>query len=185
MRTKNLNPSFGMIGSRGRRLKDESGAALVEMALTCSILVMLLLGLFEMTLAFYAYHYVSDAARECSRWAIVRGSTSCTNTPTLSGIVCPTDPSQPSGATEDEIANYVKTLGYPGIDSANLMNVTVETSQVSADNTTWASCGEGTSCNAPGDQVRVTVTYNFPLNVPFWRSVILPVTSSSSMVFSQ
>ena len=178
MQTKSFNPSFGMIGAWGKRVKDESGAALVEMALSCSILLMLLLGLFEMTLAFYTYHYVSDAAREGSRWAIVRGSTSCANTPSLP-YACP------SGATEVDIANYVGTLGYPGIDSGKYMTVTVDTSQVSADNATWTSCGEGTSCNAPGDQVQVTVTYYFPLNVPFWKSVTLPVTSSSSMVYSQ
>lgn len=178
MQTKSFNSNFGMISSWFLRVKDESGAALVEMALSCSILLMLLLGLFEMTLAFYTYHYVSAAAREGSRWAIVRGNSSCANTPNLSSAC-------PSGATEDDIANYVKTLGYPGIDSGKYMTVTVYTSQVSADNATWTSCGEGTACNAPGDQVQVTVRYDFPLNVPFWRSVTLPVSSSSSMVYSQ
>ena len=48
---------------------------MVEMALSMIILLTILFGLIEMCLALYTYHFVSDAAREGSRYAIVHGST--------------------------------------------------------------------------------------------------------------
>src|SRR4051812_29312205 len=71
-------------GPRVRRgLLDEAGGAILEMAISSSILFAMFFGVFELTLASYTYHYVSAAAREGARFAIVRGSTSCANTPNL------------------------------------------------------------------------------------------------------
>jgi len=156
--------------------RSDEGATLVEMALVSAILFAMLFGLFEMTLAFYTYHFVSEAAREGSRYAIVRGATSCTNTPNLTNC----------NASEPDIATYVKSLGYPGIDAANRMDVTVNTLQGgSPGSMTWTSCGEGMACNQPGDQVQVIVTYHFPLSIPFWKATTLNVSSTSTMAIAQ
>lgn len=169
---------------RGRRgWKDEQGATMVETAIATAVVIMLLFGVFDFSLAFYTYHYVSDAAREGTRWAIVRGSRSCAQTPNLSDC----------GATADEIKSYVKGLGYPGIDSANYMDVAVSTGEATdstaADGTSttiWsANTANDMTYNAPGDVVTVTVVYHFPLSLPFWKQETINVGSQSSMVISQ
>lgn len=167
---------------RRRGMLGDEGATLVETAISIAIVLMLIFGVFDMSLCFYTYHFVSDAAREGSRWAMVRGSLSCTQTPNLSGC----------GATDAKVDAYVKGLSYPGIDSADYMTVSTTWlcagSLTGATGQTWsaANCGT-TGQNAPGNQVQVTVTYNFPLSIPFATlpENALSVSSTSSMVISQ
>jgi Flp pilus assembly protein TadG len=93
-----------------RDAQGDEGAAMVEMALVCSLLLFMIFGIIEVSIGLYTYHYISDAAREGSRWAMVRGYNSCTNTPNLwkstPGYTCP------NGATQADISSYVKSLGY-------------------------------------------------------------------------
>ncbi len=134
-------------------IRQEQGATLVETALSLAILLSMIIGIMEMSLALYSYHFLSEAARDGTRYAMVRGS-SCTATG------CP--------ATNASIQSYVKGLGYPGIDPSK-MNVT----------TTWPST------NAPGNSVKVTATYQFPLSVPFVMISTIHMSSTSEMVISQ
>jgi Flp pilus assembly protein TadG len=160
-------------------LRDDTGSALVEMAASCVVLIAMFFGVFEFGLAAYTYHYVSDAAREGARFAMVRGSTSCTNTPNLS--TC--------NATATQISDYVKNLGYPGINAAANMTANVSwltaTTVTGGSNTTttWAPC-TGT-CNLPGNMVNVAVSYAFPLVIPFSTSNTINVTSTAQMVVAQ
>ena len=158
-----------------RGWKDEAGSAIVEMALSSTVLFAMFFGVFQMSMASYTYHYVSDAAREGSRYAIVRGSTSCTNISGLSGC----------NATSSMISDYVKNLGYPGINSTQYMTVTTTWYTPSvATPTTWTLCSSGT-CNAPKNLVKVVVTYAFPLSIPFVPKRTINVTSTSQMVVQQ
>lgn len=131
------------------------------------ILLAVLFGVIEICLALYTYHFISAAAREGTRYAIVRGF-SCQA------------PGNPCPATKADIQNYVSTLGFPGIN--------IPSSDVSV---TWAaypaggSCSPSSSCNNPGNMVTVTVKYSFPLSVPFVPSSKIPMTSTSAMVISQ
>jgi Flp pilus assembly protein TadG len=162
----------------GRELRDENGTSLVETAVAISIVLLLMLGVFDFALGFYSYHYVSDAAREATRWAMVRGSKSCTNTPNLTDC----------GATSDEIQSYVRGLGYPGIYPGNLNVTTTWLCSGTYSGTTgqsWTTCGSGATQNAPGNQVQVTVVYTFPFNIPFWNLTALWLQSTSSMVIAQ
>ena len=162
-----------------RKIMDDAGGSIVEIAISSSILFAMFFGVFEFAWASYAYHYVSDAAREGARYAIVRGSVSCTNTPNLSNC----------NATPAMISTYVKGLNYPGINPANL---TVTTSWLSATTststgstvTTWAACSSGT-CNQPQYMVNVVVAYAFPLTIPFVPNKTINVTSTSQMVVQQ
>ena len=161
--------------ARLRRLTcGEEGSSLVETALACTVFLAMLTGVFQMSLAFYTFHYVSDAAREGSRYAAVRGSTSCTNTPNLSNC----------NATSDQIQTYVRGLGYPGITASKLTVATTWLTASSTQPTTWSSCSTGT-CNVPGGQVKVVAAYSFPLSVPFVPRLSLSVSSTSKMVISQ
>jgi Flp pilus assembly protein TadG len=154
---------------------SERGASLVETAVASSVLLAMLFGIFQLSLALYTYHYISEAAREGSRWAIVRGSTSCTNTPNLDDC----------GATTAQINSFVKSLGYPGIDAAD--NMTVTTSFLSASSTqptTWTTCSTS-PCNVPGNLVKVQVQYRFPLSVPFVTVTTLNMSSTSQLAIAQ
>jgi len=159
------------------RVSDEQGATIAEMALACTILLAVVIGIFQMSLALYAFHFVSDAAREATRYAIVRGA-DCVN---LSGC----------GATNAQIQQYVRNLGYPGITSTNLTvsttwyTITMDTTKTPA-SAVLSTCGTAPAgCNNPGNQVQVHVIYKFPLNIPFWRSMTLNLSSTSAMVISQ
>jgi Flp pilus assembly protein TadG len=162
---------------RGSGILSEDGAELVETALTFSILMMLLIGLIQVTLAVYAFHYVSFAARDATRWAIVRGS-NCT------GLA-------DCGASNTEIKAHVQNLGYPGIDSANIDTTTTWYTQtwdtgVTPNTAVLTLCGTAPAgCNYPFNQVKVVVTYTLSLNIPFVPSATVPITSTSAMMISQ
>jgi len=158
----------------------DAGAAVVEMGIASALLFSMFFGVFEISLASYTSHFVADAAREGARYAIVRGSLSCTNTPSLSNC----------GASPATIANYVKHLNYPGIDPAsltvNLSYLTGTGDQTSGSLlTTWAACGTGTGCNAPGNMVNVQVSYAFGISIPFVPHKNINVSSTSQMVVQQ
>lgn len=139
---------------------------MVEMALSLIILLTILFGLLEICLALYSYHFISDAAREGSRFAMVRGS-ACA------------PPGYECNVTGPQVQTYVQDLSFPGINPSN-MTVT----------TTWSAYPPGAvcataACNDPGDLVTVQVNYNFPLSIPFIAPRTLAMTSTSSMVISQ
>lgn len=139
-----------------------------------SIFFAMMIGSFQMMLVMYTFHFVSDAAREGSRYAIVRGSTSCTNTPSLSNC----------NATADQIRTYVKGLNYPGINPANLSVNTTWLTASSTMPTTWSACSSGT-CNTPGNLVKVVTSYSYSLSIPFVPAATWNLTSTSQMVISQ
>lgn len=153
---------------------SEEGAALVEMAISSAVFLSILIGVFFMILALYSYHFVADAAREASRYASVRGSQSCLNTPLLPN--CGVSTSAP-------IQNWIRSLNYPYAASLNVsVNYLKPTVSGSPATTTWSACA---GCNAPGNLVEVVVTYGYPLSIPFWKSTTISIGSTSAMVISQ
>jgi Flp pilus assembly protein TadG len=151
---------------------SEQGATIVETALSMGLLLGVLLGIMEACLALYSYHFVSEAAREGTRYAIVRGSTSAAD--------CPSNPVAACPATQANIESYVSSLGYPGID-ITAADVSVAWSAYPVGST----CTPSASCNNPGDMVQVTVTYPIHLVLPFASIKALTLSSRSQMVISQ
>jgi Flp pilus assembly protein TadG len=185
---KSMNPPKDRRGAspqpKARGVLREDGASIVEMALSCSVILGMFFGIVYICFALYVFHYISDAAREGSRYAMVRGSTSCANSGgNLSNCI----------ATEAQIQTYVQDLGYPGIDAANKMTVTTTwytaSSSGTPPTTTWSLCAGGspaaTTCKAPGNIVKVVVAYAYPLNIPFSGRRTLNMTSTSQMVVAQ
>lgn len=125
-----------------------------------------------MSLAVYSYHLISEAAREGTRYAIVRGSSA--------GSACATYASSGCVASSANIQNYVKNLGFPGINSAH-MTVTPSWSAYP----TGVSCTPSASCNNPGNLIKVHVRYTFPVSIPFAPSSTLTLNSTAAMVISQ
>lgn len=156
------------------RFRQNDGAAAVEMAFTCTFLLCMLFGIFEMSIAMYAYHVTSDAAREASRYAMVRGNTSCTNTPSLSNC----------GVTSDQIQTWIRSLNYPGITAAKLAVTTTWCAASTTTPTSWSSCS-GSTAAAPGNLVKVAVTYPLTFAIPFAGNYSLNLNSTSEMVVSQ
>src|SRR5690348_3257047 len=95
------------IGKDVSKRWNDVGTALVEFGLVIVVFFMLVFGVMDFGRALYAYHFVSNAACEATRYAMVRGSTS-------------TDP-----ATAADIESYVKSRPPLGIDPSSL---TVSTS---------------------------------------------------------
>ncbi len=87
--------------TRAGRLND-LGTGLLEFGLVMVVFFMFVFGVMDFGRALYTYHFVSNAACEATRYAIVRGSSS-------------TDP-----VTANDIANYVKSRAPLGIDPNSL-----------------------------------------------------------------
>ena len=154
-----LRPLSSRRGARGQ--------ALFEILVSLIVFITMLLAVIQMGLAAYSYHFISEAAREGARWAMVRGS-ACTSFTTA----CP--------AAATDIQNYVTGLGYPGI-TASAMTVTA--SWCGPTSSTPPACSTGT--NAPGQIVRVAVQYKFPVGIPFVPTSTITMNAMSQMVISQ
>lgn len=147
-------------------LRSSEGGSVVETALSAMVLFMLVFGIIETSLALYAYHFTAEAARDATRYAMVRGS-GCTGV----GAGCP--------ATATDVQTYVKDMSLPGIDPADVSVQTVWP-------TSGSSCTPSSNpCNNAGNLVQVTVEYAFPWSIPFVPASTLHMTSTSQMVISQ
>jgi Flp pilus assembly protein TadG len=145
----------------------EAGATLVEFAFVLVILLMSLFGIIDFGRALYTFHFVTNAAREGTRYAMVRGST-CN--PSLTDC--------PAG-----------TLTYQTYLRNQMNGVGLDPSSVTAP-ITWPSIsGQPPACtsiaqNYPGCTVQVHVTYAFKFIFPFMPSNFT-IQSTSEMVISQ
>lgn len=146
------------IGSRSKR-----GSSMPETVIVMAVLLAMICGIIDFGRAIYTYGFVAQLARQGARWAIVRGS-QCTVL---------TD----CNATSSQVQAYVQSLAY-GFTTPSSITATA----------TWPSCPPGSSGNAPGCTVEVTVTYPFKFVLPWMPTGSLGtinMTSTSEMVISQ
>jgi Flp pilus assembly protein TadG len=142
-----------------RKLKGEAGSNLIEYALIFMVLMSLLLGIVDFSRALYTYHFLSNVARDATRWAAVNGAT------------CANDGSCAASASQSDIQNYVANITPPGVDPTKLTTTP-----------TWPGTGAGCAvANSPGCPVQVQVSYPFTFIVPFISSTPLTLSSSSEM----
>ena len=178
----------------------EDGTALVEMGLAGVITFMALFGIIETSFLLYSYNYVSNAARDATRYAVLRGANSCgdaTVTPFPNCGMKPTSFTSTTDPTKNPLLNYIEKMGYPGLKQSNtsLEIQYLVATKTSAGLTTWASdsnCSStsdtdsnGNACNNVGNMINVKVIYRFPLNIPFWKKTTIPVGSTSQMMISE
>jgi Flp pilus assembly protein TadG len=158
------------------RANGELGSTLVETAVSILLLVMFLIAIFEVSLAGYTYHIVSELAQEGTRYAMIRGSTAAGS----AGTAC-TAPGPPTCVAQSaDIQTFVKSFGFPAID-ASKMTVTPAWSAFAS----GSSCPGTGPCNSPGNAISVTVQYNFPVSVPFVSTNTISMSSTSSMIIAQ
>jgi Flp pilus assembly protein TadG len=150
-------------GGLGRALahppsaEGERGDSLVEFALTVPILLTFLLGLTAMCLGYYTYEWISEAAREGTRYAIVHGA----NCETSAGVSCE--------ATASQVNSYVTSIGLPNLGGGTM-----------SANTTYPDGDE-----VSPHRVKVVVTYTFPYTIPWVTSTNISLSSTSQMYIIQ
>lgn len=158
----------------------------MEFALIFLVMMAMMLGIIDFCRAAYSYHFVSEAAREATRWAAVNGS-SCSGDNSCNG----TSPMNNGPASATDIQTYVTNLAPPGIDSSS---TGCGGSGCLATSASWTPVANGptvcsTTPKAPGCTVEVTVSYTFsflfPLVYkPFAPSGTITLSSSSEMIIS-
>jgi Flp pilus assembly protein TadG len=169
----------------GRSSSRERGAAtLVEFAVVSGVLLTLMFGVIDFSRAIYAYHFVSDAAREATRYASVRGSTCNTWI-----SACP--------AANTDVTAYVQSIVSSGIYVSTVTTgAGAGTPGSLAVTTTWPGTtgkGAGNSCTTsqpstqyPGCVVNVQVQYTYGFSLPYLKSLSkINMTSTSQFVISQ
>jgi Flp pilus assembly protein TadG len=144
----------------------ERGGSLVEFALVASALMLLLTAIIYLGFMIYTYSAVTNAARLGARWASVRGA-DCT---AGSSNGCP--------ATQSNIQTYVLSQ-LPAVPSPA---PTVSPTWTTPPWSTTGPSGCSSSAEAVGCLVSVTVTYSFPLHIPFYGSVPAFSTTSQAIV---
>jgi Flp pilus assembly protein TadG len=140
---------------------------MVEFAIACSALLIVIFGIVEFARFMYTYHAVANAARIGSRWAMVRGTQSCSMPTGQALVACP--------ATAAEVQAYVQSV-VPMDDSASL------TVDVQWPGGSYCTTGD---VHAAGCPVVVTASNPFGFAVPLIPIKLFTVTSQSQMTISQ
>jgi Flp pilus assembly protein TadG len=154
--------------------QSEEGSTMLEFAFSAVVFFILLFGTISVMMAFYIYEVVNQYARDANRYAIVHGA-DCT----ASGSSC----SIGTGSTANTaLKTYLNNQIYPGINGANL---TVSTTYAMAPGAGQCTTYPATTCNGPGDQVTVTVTYPYIYHVPFIPQRSFTMQGTSTMIISQ
>ena len=168
----------------------EQGSALIEYALVLILMLTFLFAIIDFARALYAYHFVANAAREATRFAIVRGTT------WTASNQCGSDPAFPGGceASTPDVQLYVQTQATGiGLNDPALIKATL--APLPSPNAGGADCSVGPPIN-PGCLAQVTVTYPFKFIMPFLpaptptpacnnESASICMTSTSEMVVTQ
>ena len=176
----------GTLARMVRLVQEECGSELVEFAFTIPVLFALFFGIMDFSRAMYCYHYVSYAAQEGARYAMVRGAD------TTSG---PCKTSAPPNFTEtfnceaasSDVQNYVTSRMLPLIDPSLMTVVTTwpGTTPGSSGNSSSCSGSNGSSSGpqSQGCMVEVQVKYAFTFLLPFLpRSAAINFSSTSEKV---
>ena len=130
---------------------------MIELAVTLPVLLAVIFCFMELSLVFYTYNMISEAAREGTRYAMTRGAT------------CPTSASPTCEVTAAQVNTYVSGLGWPNVGAGTM---TPATSYPDGD-------------EALGHRVRVTVTYVFPIKMPFVPKNSISMSTTSEMKIIQ
>jgi len=160
-------------------LGDENGGSeLLEFGLTSVLLMTLMLGAVDTSRALYAYHFVTHAAQDGARYAMVRGAdwtSSCSTS-------APPSFTMPYGCevSNADVTNYVKSLGL-----VNTSNLTVTTTWPQTTPDCSSGCSACTTAQSKGCMVKVNVKYKFTFATPFFKQTSVNFSSTSEQVIQQ
>lgn len=141
-------------------LSENHGQALVELALTLPLLLVILFGVVDLGRLFYAYTTITNASREGARLGVSYGWTTPANTRTA-------------------ITNQVTQ------EASNLSGLTIVTQCAPYSDTppyTYTAAYCSSASIQPGDRIQVTVSYNFEFVTLYLLGVKnLTLSNSTSM----
>ncbi|MBV8632389.1 MAG: pilus assembly protein [Silvibacterium sp.] len=154
-----------------RIFQEDAGDAKLEFAMSAMTLLMAIFGAMDFARAGYVFHFVSYAAQQGTRYAMVRGASW--------GTSCASASSNGCTASSSNVQSYVQGLAGPLITSSS---ITVTT--------TWPGTNVGGSTagcsttNTAGCLVKVKVSYpfSFPMSLSFLPSITKTFTGTSEAV---
>jgi Flp pilus assembly protein TadG len=147
--------------------RRQRGNSLVEHALVITVLLAVMFGIVDCGRALYTYNFVSNAAREATRWASVRGFTCST--------LCGGSP-----ATGSDVQTFAQNVpAGMGLDPAKIV---ATTSWVAPPNNSPVCTVHD---NNPGCIVKVKVEYDYSFFMPLMPSGQIKMTSTSEMIITQ
>jgi hypothetical protein len=141
------------------------GQSLVEFSLVIPIIILLIVGFFEIGRAVFAYNTLANAARQGARVAMVNQLADITECNEMWPI---DDPYEPHWSIRGCAILAAKTLGI------NTANVSVS---FAAPPDTSLTCSPTLHV---GCIASVTVTYNYSVSTPFVNKLIGPITMSQT-----
>lgn len=166
--------------------RGQRGVGLVEFALVVMVFMTMVLGVIDFSRALYTYHFLSNAARQATRWAAVNGMNCDKDTSTTdSGGSCNGTYGMNNGpASATDVENYVANHVPMGIDASKLS--TTVTWPVGTDSPVFCDSSSAyyQGANYPGCTVEVQITYPFSFLYPFVHSGTITMSSSSEMVIA-
>jgi len=136
-----------------------SGQTFAEFMMVVLPTLGLIFGVVSFAMTIYTYSFLSNAARDAVRYAIVHGSKST------------------SPVSSDDIQTFVRGEAK-GINPSSISVTSCWNPQAPPN-----QCQSPTGNNAPGKVVSVSVAYSYHPFYPF-NSVTLPLSSSAQMVIS-
>lgn len=142
-----MRPILQFISGRALAAEDD-GSALVEFALSITLLLTLIFCFLELCLVHYTHHLIAELAREGTHYAAMHGAS------------CPTTANPTCEASSSQVDTYVSHIGLPNLGGGTM---TVTTEYASAGSTSYSTTG----CESAGCNVKVTVSYVFPIALPF------------------
>jgi Flp pilus assembly protein TadG len=139
-----------------------------------SVLMMLIFGIIDCSRALYTYHFVSCAAQQGARYAIVRGGDWPASCATATSYGCE--------ASAANIKTYVQSLASPGITAASI-TVTPTWPQQTVNGAT-TGCNTGATQDNEGCLVKVQVSYSYHFFLPYLPAGTIPMTATSEQAIA-
>jgi len=189
-------PSRPNVTRHVRRALNERGTATYEFAFVVIIMMTLVVAVMDFSHAMYAYHFVSNAAREATRYASLRGSTFSSTTCTFPSVVydCETNSADIKAyvqsiippATPVSSASSSTTIPCPTSSTVGQLYVCAQWGGVptGATGTCPSNPADG---QHPGCLVKVQVQYTYGFFIPFVSQKMgsITFTSTSDTVIQQ
>jgi Flp pilus assembly protein TadG len=164
---------------------SEEGSEILEFALVATVLLTMIFGIIDFSRCMYAYHWVSYAATQATRYASVHGNSvtnTCSNTsPWVDNGSCQISCSS-SVTTTGNVTNYVTALAiglYLNGSTTQSGGLKVSTS-CPGTNGSPKGCVTTSGANTPGCPVNVSVQYIYGFTLPFVSKEISTITLKST-----
>jgi Flp pilus assembly protein TadG len=153
---------------------EDAAEAKMEFVLSSMVLLMAIFGAMDFARAGYTFHFVSYAAQQGTRYAMVRGASWSSSCASATSIGCT--------ASSSNVQSYVQGLATTGITGTSI-TVTPTWPGTNVD-------GSSTGCsttNSAGCLVKVQVSYpfTFPTSLPFMPHFSMTFTATSETVIQQ